>query len=305
MVAPLPGGFTADQLVEKAAPPYRAIHAIADRLVPQARRAFLDAIARIQGTTAWRTISEQIAAGDWRFVGDMERTLGAELTPSLRQALERAVVQAGQVAASRLPQSIATQLSFELTNPFAVQAVDRQVATVVQDLVGVNSQALLSVLRQGFTQGVAPRDMARRMRDYVGLTEHYALAVERLRGNLLETGLAPAKVDAAASRYAERLQRLRALTIARTETIRAANLGQQAAWQDAESKGLLDQNTARQVWIVTPDDRLCPICEAIPDLNADGVPLGGTFQSEAGPLDGPPAHPSCRCAVGLQFPEEL
>ena len=29
--------------------------------------------------------------------------------------------------------------------------------------------------------------------------------------------------------------------------------------------------------------------------NADGVPLGGFFQSEEGPLDGPPAHVSCRC----------
>jgi len=273
-------------------------------LVPQARRAFLDAVRRIQGTTAWKTISEQIAAGDWRFVGEMERIFGAELTPSLRQALERAVVQAGQVAAQQFPASIAAQLSFELTNPFAVQAVDQQVATVVNDLTQVNSQALLAILHQGFTQGVAPRDMARRMRDYVGLTEQYATAVDRLRGNLAAQGLAPTKVDATASQYAERLQRLRALTIARTETIRAANAGQQAAWQDAESKGLLDRNIVRQIWIITPDDALCPICEAIPDENPDGVPLGGFFQTDDGPVEGPPAHVNCRCALGLQFPEE-
>lgn len=88
----------------------------------------------------------------------------------------------------------------------------------------------------------------------------------------------------------------RADLIARTETIAASVNGQQEAWDQAVDDGLLtgDEN---QVWIVTPDDRLCEICEPLDGVEA---PLGGVFESPDGDqYDGPPAHPRCRCAVGL------
>jgi hypothetical protein len=49
----------------------------------------------------------------------------------------------------------------------------------------------------------------------------------------------------------------RAELIARTETMRASNEGQQEAWDQAVEEGLLTGNE-QQEWIVTPDDRLCP-----------------------------------------------
>ncbi len=55
---------------------------------------------------------------------------------------------------------------------------------------------------------------------------------------------------------------------------------------------------------MTPDDRLCPLCELVPDLNPDGVGLDEPFQTAAGPVMYPPAHPLCRCAVTLHFLKE-
>jgi hypothetical protein len=88
----------------------------------------------------------------------------------------------------------------------------------------------------------------------------------------------------------------RAETIARTEVMTASNRGQQEAWSQAEDAGLLTGDE-KQVWIVTPDDRLCPICEP---LEGETAPLGGTFRVEGDDIDGPPAHPRCRCTIGLQ-----
>lgn len=90
----------------------------------------------------------------------------------------------------------------------------------------------------------------------------------------------------------------RADTIARTESMRAANEGQQQAWDQAVEAGLLTGNE-QQVWIVTPDDRLCPICEPLDGELAD---LDGTWNADGEDIDGPPAHPNCRCTVGLQLP---
>lgn len=87
----------------------------------------------------------------------------------------------------------------------------------------------------------------------------------------------------------------RAEMIARTETMDAANEGQQAAWDQAIDDGLLTGNE-KQEWIVTPDDRLCPICE---DVDGQTVGLDENFEVDGDEIDGPPAHPNCRCTIGL------
>jgi SPP1 gp7 family putative phage head morphogenesis protein len=88
----------------------------------------------------------------------------------------------------------------------------------------------------------------------------------------------------------------RAETIARTETMRASNQGQQELWAQAEDAGLLT-GKEEQEWIVTPDDRLCPICEPMDGVTA---PMGGSFRLNTGEVvDGPPAHPNCRCTIAL------
>jgi SPP1 gp7 family putative phage head morphogenesis protein len=87
----------------------------------------------------------------------------------------------------------------------------------------------------------------------------------------------------------------RADLIARTETMRAANEGQLEAWDQAQEQGLLTGEELKE-WITTPDDRLCPICEPL-----DGVQVARdeTFEVDGDQLDGPPAHPRCRCTVAL------
>jgi len=82
----------------------------------------------------------------------------------------------------------------------------------------------------------------------------------------------------------------RVKTIAHTEAMTAANEGQKQLWDQAVDDGYLngDEN---MVWIVTPDDKLCDICEELEDTM---VPLGEEF-----PEGGPPAHPNCRCTIGL------
>lgn len=118
-------------------------------------------------------------------------------------------------------------------------------------------------------------------------------------------------VDARVERYAKRLLKSRATTIAR-ETITAANAGNRETWRQAEEKGYFkfDQSVpalfltpegkriagpqlhpncrcssvvrvvngvARQYWVVAYDDRLCPRCRAMPKLNPQGV---GMFSPE-------------------------
>lgn len=84
----------------------------------------------------------------------------------------------------------------------------------------------------------------------------------------------------------------RADTIARTETMRASNEGQQEAWNQAVDDGVLTGDEKR-VWIATDDELLCPICGDLADTE---VGLDEEFDDG---IDEPPAHPNCRCTMGL------
>lgn len=104
-------------------------------------------------------------------------------------------------------------------------------------------------------------------------------------------------VDELADRIEELIgDKARAETIARTETMRASNRGQTELWDQATDAGLLTGDEEKE-WIVTPDDRLCAVCEP---MDGETVPLTGRFTLNTGErVDEPPAHPNCRCTIGL------
>jgi len=285
---------------------YPALLRVADLLAPKFRKAFLDAVKELDGQLATRDILDALARGDVRALerAGAWRVFADALEPALREAVLEAVARGGDQAANLLPRSVQVQLTFDRTNPKAIEAVDTVVANALQDITNASKDAVVAVIRDGFTDGDTPQQMARSIRDAIGLTERFALAVEHYRDGLIDNGVAVGRANDLAETYSDRLLRLRATQIARTESIRAASAGQHGAWLDAASQGLLDRSGARRHWIVTPDDRLCPICEAIPDLNPDGVGLDEPFQTDVGPVMYPPAHPLCRCAVTLHIQKE-
>lgn len=87
----------------------------------------------------------------------------------------------------------------------------------------------------------------------------------------------------------------RALLIARTETMAAVNEGQRELWDQAVEDGFLTGHE-NQEWVTTDDGRLCSICEA---MSGEQVGLGEEFDVDGELINGPPAHPNCRCVTGL------
>lgn len=84
----------------------------------------------------------------------------------------------------------------------------------------------------------------------------------------------------------------RAERIARTETMRASNEGLLESWRQALDEELIEGDLKKE-WITTPDDRLCPVCEPL-----DGEQVGVDETFSVGVVT-PPAHPNCRCTMGL------
>lgn len=148
---------------------------------------------------------------------------------------------------------------FNATDPNAIAQAKAHAADLVSRVTKVTREAIRDAVEEAFEKQRTVKELAETLEDIVGDED-------------------------------------RAEAIARTEVMRASNAGHQAAWQQALGEGLLDDGT-KQVWVTTPDDRLCPICEG---MEGETAPLGGTFTVDGEEIDGPPAHPNCRCVVALE-----
>lgn len=177
---------------------------------------------------------------------------------------------------------------FSGSNPHAQRVAARQAAALVTRITAETMHALRTLITQAIREGIPPYDAARMIRSMVGLTAQQAQAAANYRAELINQGLSIDRVNALTDRYSEKLLRVRAESIARTEIMDALNEGAQESMRQAQQEGLLGES-AKKEWLVTPDDLLCPICAP---MEGKQVPIDEDF-----PVEGPPAHPNCRCTV--------
>jgi SPP1 gp7 family putative phage head morphogenesis protein len=216
---------------------------------------------------------------------------------------------------------------FDLLNPKALRWAEEHAAALVREVTEETRGAIRDAIARAFSEGLTADETARRIRSLIGLTTRQALAVEnyarfldgvdvdnlsdadkeRLRrgglranqfGTLRASGMSEEQVESLLEGYQARLIRERAETIARTETITAANAGQHELWRQALAHGWIGPATSRK-WIATPgSDRTCSSCMAL-----HGVVVG-LDEPFPGGLMHPTRHPRCRCATALVFGEE-
>lgn len=300
---------------------WQLIHAVADRMVPRIRRAFL---AAVEG--AWRAnvgtlaaVEEAIRTGSVSAVlqaigastiaDDLERRLRAgDFAAALTTTYQAAGVEVMPAVLQQLRRqtSVPFELRFDLQHPRAVEFLRAYDGNLIRQLGDDTRRAIIDVTRRAFERGGHPYAQAREIRrvENFGLTARQNAAVANYRQALEDAGTTGDKLERLTERYRQRTLKYRAEMIARTETIRASEAGHQEAWQQAADAGLFDRTTARRHWVVTPDDRLCPECRAIPGLNPGGVAFDADFRTPDGPWHQPPLHPACRCATIMRFPDE-
>ena len=289
-------------IVTRAPDAYSALHVIAERLEPGLRKVFLDAVAGSLAAIDLERLAALLLAGQI----DAAAAAGgiAQLTQGLgavQPILEMGFKQGGQAAASALTRG-GLAISFDLTNPRAVIWAGQYSGALITEIADETRAGIRTLIEAAFTDGLHPYDVARRIRDWIGLTSRQQGAVARLARALHEQGVDPEVVERRTQRYAASQLRYRAKLIARTETLASSNYGQDELWAQAREQGLLSLARTKRVWLVTDDDRLDEdICEPMEDQK---VGLHEPFVTPQGrTLQVPPAHPNCRCTVGLEIAE--
>lgn len=291
---------------------YSAVHRAANRMVPAFMEAFADAVDEVSRRASLDRIEEAYRTNSQRAV---ENATGIDsFADEYRQRMDgqmlRVIALAGETVMPELPEPLRSatttvtkqdedeELSFrfDATNPRATIWASEKTAELVTLVDEQTRAAIRQVIAESFEQGIAPRDAARLIRDMIGVNAPQARSLAKLRAKLVEQGLDGDALERRMERATASMIRKRALTIARTETLQAANFGQRELWQQMSEGGLFDATVAMKEWVATNDDRTHLGC-----LVLDGVRVGvnESFQTEVGPLAGPGLHPACRCVASL------
>lgn len=327
--APVPAAVTRLPASDEAA--WRALHAIADRLRPELQRRLRDILAQAQRGLTRQTLESLLVsvsepeivtalADAWDLV--VRAQIAVQVQPILQETFQAAALRAlagftASLERLRFPtDQVTTRLTGDLMAPRAALWAEQHSGALVTQITQTTRDALGSAVRDALAHGKTVGQLTREVRGIIeqvpittpmqtipqsatqvraltGLTPRQVGQVERYREGLIARGITGDKLVARVERKAGQLLRQRAELIARTESITAAAAGQQQLWEAAEREGLLDRGRARRAWTVTPDERLCSICRAIPGMNPDGVGLHEPFQTPIGPIMHPAAHPAC------------
>lgn len=335
--APVPAAVRRLPAGDEAA--WRALHAIADRLRPELGQRLRDILEHAQRGLTGETLESLLAslsqpeiatalADAWDLV--VRAQIAAEVQPVLQEVFQQAALRArasftASLERLRIPtEQVTTRLTGDLMGPRSALWAEQHAGQLVTQITQTTRDALGTAVRDAMAHGrtigqlqqevrgiltqvpittplQTPAQQAQHVRALTGLTPRQGGQVERFREGLLSRGITGDKLVTRVERKAAQLLRQRAEMIARTESITAAAAGQQALWEAAEREGLLDSGRARRFFVLTPDERLCAICRAIPGMNPDGVGLHEPFQTPIGPVMHPAVHPACRCSTVLGF----
>lgn len=196
---------------------------------------------------------------------------------------------------------------FETQSPGVAHWINERSAKFVTRCSDQQKEAIRALLANKVVESHTVDELARLIRPCVGLTAAQSAATVKYYDSVLsalksehprmKAESARRKALTAASLYAEKAHRYRAITIAQTELVTAYNQGADEGIRQAQKEGLL--GPMRKVWRTSGDDGVCDMCSALDGteigMNDSFIFPGKLLFAEYKML--PPAHPRCGCAV--------
>jgi hypothetical protein len=289
-------------------PAYAALHRVADRKVASMARAIVDAMHGLRDKFSEDEWVYALGHGTWgELLARMDQvSFRKAIDPSELEPLTGTILDIATGAAKASvtwqsltgPQQSVLLTSMSVVNPQAVAWASQYAGSLVSGIIDQNVLAIRQIISNAMRNGGAPVDTAKLIQHTIGLNARQVTAVGNYRAGLVEAGVKPDRIEALVRRKAEQSLKSRALTISRTETMSAANMGQQRLWGEMMRAGYLEPGS-RKVFIVTHDDRLCEECASYDGQTVEV--FGGRFSSELSEatVEQPPVHPRCRCTTGL------
>lgn len=227
------------------------------------------------------------------------------ITEELPQVWRNAMA-AGAVS-QPIMDKVADVFRFDSSTPGTMEWIRSRGAYLVTECTQTQKDAIALLLEEKMRSDHTIDELARLIRPTIGLTKQQTSAARNYYDHIKKTlteqhpRTSPEKIEAKAleqtTKYAERLHRQRARTIAQTEMAYAYNYGADDGIRQAQDDFLIGKTEKR--WCTSGDDNVCVECGEL-----DGRQIGMEEHFFSGNLveydtSGlfPPLHPLCACAV--------
>lgn len=240
-----------------------------------------------QQAITYKEIREAIFAGQldpgylaqWR--QDYSKFIINGYAPLAQQAIDNAAKEMAAI------HGVGTK---SLNYPYIDSFIATQGGKLIREVSEEQYKAINVLVRQAsFSETMDVKELAKAIRPTVGLTTRQAQAAYNRYQQAVADGYSADEARVIQAKYAERLHRVRAETIAITEMAYAYNYGQQAYMEQCIKDGLI--GGAQKKWMTAFDERVCDVCGKLDQEEAE---FDAPFSN--GVLV-PPAHPRCRCVV--------
>lgn len=285
----------------------------------------------LRGQNALDAVAAKLEAGEYASaIADV-----GQAAERFAKDLQTAFVEAGDRTAKWLDNSVKDRLiQFDQTNDRAVLHARRNKLELVRGFTEEQRTITRNVIADGLSRGANPREMARDLRDSIGLTDKQNAIVMNYRRSLENGDLAdalrrqlrdarfdrmlkrlrregeaptPKQIDRLVERYRSNMVNRRAETIARTEALGAAHAGHDEAIDQAVERGDIDRTKLKETWHAGPktkharDDHQA-MDEVSVNYGEDFELPDGTRMRGPGDRRGGAKHnASCRCAKSTSF----
>lgn len=225
---------------------------------------------------------------------DKQASIAKELLGECLSSAQRTEIPQGNMSVA---------FRFDAERSRASEWAQKEAGLLIKEIVEEQRNVVKDYISRSMLGEFSPQEVARGLRDTIGLTMQQASWVSNFRSREIKAGLdrglgiaeAIAAAEKPTERYHDRIHRYRTETIARTEILRANTEGRREAWQQGVEDGFIDPSWRKQ-WVTGQDERVCEICG---ELDGETASVLGDF-----PGGDPPAHPNCRCTLNLIPTEE-
>jgi hypothetical protein len=275
-----------------------AIYQATDKLEDEFAKVFIDEVRKLSRSKALQELLDEVEAGQLVGTGVTSRlNILSVPTAKLDELIRKAMGSAIRITNEKT----GLKLSFDYRNPNVIQAARTMSIELSTTLTKTARQILEKTIGDAIEGVVTRRQAIKIIESRIGLIPAHAEAVDRYYERLIADGRKRIDAQRLADKYADRLLRYRATTIARTEIARATGIGQGEFWKQALIDGALPPKTKR-VWITAADERVCEICGPMDGLQTE---IGQPWMTQNGLVEYPSAaHPNCRCTQGIALTKD-
>nr|DAU92048.1 MAG TPA: hypothetical protein [Caudoviricetes sp.] len=194
---------------------------------------------------------------------------------------------------------------FNNQTPAILNWIQQRGSELVTNCANEQKEAINLLLSKAVIDNNSTEEIARYIRPCIGLTKGQAQANLKYYNNIVNTlkeehpkmklESIQTKAREAATKYAERQHRQRALTIAQTEMATAYNKGADESIRQAQAQRLI--GTVKKRWSTSGDDAVCTRCSSLEGVEIDMYSKFAINARSTGEGLTPPAHPRCACAI--------